>query len=171
MPIEIRYATAADAALITKIGRQTFFETFGHENTKENMNKHLAEYYAPEKMEAELKDPLSVFLLAYMDDELVGYAKLNEHPKEESKELEEPVELERIYSINRMIGMGIGKKLMEACLAIAREKNKKEIWLGVGEHNFRAQKFYTQWGFENYGEHIFVVGDDPQKDWLMKKAL
>ena len=171
MLIEIRYATVADAEMITEIGRQTFFETFGYENTKENMDKHLAEYYAPEKMEAELNDPLSVFLLAYMDDEIAGYAKLNEHPKEESKDLKEPVELERIYILNKMIGMRIGKKLMEVCLAIAGEKNKKEIWLGVGEHNFRAQKFYTQWGFEFYGEHIFVVGNDPQRDLLMKKTL
>ena len=70
-----------------------------------------------------------------------------------------------------MIGMGIGKKLIETCFTIAKEKNKKEIWLGVGEHNYRAQKFYAQWGFERYGDHIFKVGDDPQKDWLMKKSI
>jgi len=60
---------------------------------------------------------------------------------------------------------------MEKCFKVAKEKHKKEIWLGVGEHNFRAQNFYRRWGFEFYGEHIFMVGDDPQKDWLMKKPL
>ena len=47
MSIEIRFATVSDAENISAIGRQTFFETFALENTKENMEKHLAEYYAP----------------------------------------------------------------------------------------------------------------------------
>jgi ribosomal protein S18 acetylase RimI-like enzyme len=96
---------------------------------------------------------------------------MNEHLKEESKDLESPVEIERIYSIREMIGKGVGKKLMEKCLAIAREKNKKEIWLGVWEFNYPAIEFYKRWGFEKFGEHHFPVGLDPQTDWLMKKRV
>jgi ribosomal protein S18 acetylase RimI-like enzyme len=48
---------------------------------------------------------------------------------------------------------------------------KDNIWLGVWEHNHQAIKFYTTWGFEKFGDHLFLLGDDPQTDWLMKKEL
>ena len=169
--IRIRFAGEDDAELIAEISRQTFYETFAAQNSKENMDMHMAQYYSREKITAELGDPGNIFLLAYADNRLAGYAKMNDHAKAESGYLENPIEIERIYSIKELIGKGVGKNLMEKCLAIAREKNKKEIWLGVWEYNFRAIDFYTRWGFEKFGEHNFPVGLDPQTDWLMKKKL
>lgn len=167
----ILIAREEDAEIIAAISRQTFYDTFAAQNSRENMEMHMAQYYSTEKIRDELNDPLNTFLLAYEDDRLAGYAKMNEHKKEESKELEDPVEIERIYSLKEFIGKGIGKKLMEKCLAIAREKNKKDIWLGVWEYNDRAIVFYKRWGFVKFGEHNFPVGLDPQTDWLMKKTL
>jgi GNAT superfamily N-acetyltransferase len=160
-----------DAELIAAISRKTFYDTFAEQNSQENIDMHMAQYYSPEKIRAELNDPCNTFLLAYDDNRIVGYAKMNEHEKEESRDLEDPVEIERIYSVKECIGKGIGRQLMEKCLAIAREKNKKEIWLGVWEYNHRAIDFYQRWGFEKFGEHNFPVGLDPQTDWLMKKSL
>lgn len=169
--ILIRLAGEEDAELIADISRQTFYETFAAQNSKENMDMHMAQYYAREKIAEELADPLCIFFLAYDGDRLAGYAKLNEHVKEESRSLDNPIEIERIYSIKEMIGKRVGKKLMEKCIGIAKEKNKKVIWLGVWETNNRAIEFYKQWGFEKFGEHNFPVGLDPQTDWLMKKEL
>jgi GNAT superfamily N-acetyltransferase len=169
--IHIRFAGIDEADLVALISRQTFYDTFAAQNSKENMDMHMAQYYATEIIRAELEDPCHVFLLAYEDDRLAGYAKMNEHFKEESKDLDKPIEIERIYSVKEMIGKGVGKKLMEECLAIAHEKNKKEIWLGVWESNQRAIEFYTRWGFEKFGDHNFPVGNDPQKDWLMKRPV
>ena len=169
--IWIRFAGADDADLIAEISRQTFYDTFAAQNSKEDMDIHMAQYYAVEKIQAELGDPCNIFLLAYDDDRVAGYAKLNEHIKEESNSLEKPIEIERIYSIKEMIGKGVGKKLMEECLVKAREKDKRVIWLGVWEINNRAIEFYTRWGFEKFGEHNFPVGNDPQTDWLMKRSV
>ena len=47
----------------------------------------------------------------------------------------------------------------------------QRIWLGVWEKNFPAQKFYTDKGFRKFSEHAFVLGDDVQTDFLMKKEL
>ena len=169
--IGIRFATEDDAELIAELSRRTFYETFAAQNSKENMDMHMAQYYAVEKIRAELKDPLNIFFMAYDGSRPAGYVKMNEHIKEESKELESPVEIERIYAVKEMIGKGVGKILMEKCLAIANEKNKKTVWLGVWESNKRAIEFYTRWGFEKFSDHIFPVGNDPQKDWLMKRSV
>jgi hypothetical protein len=29
----------------------------------------------------------------------------------------------------------------------------------------------VKWGFEKFADHDFVLGNDIQKDWLMKKKL
>jgi len=60
---------------------------------------------------------------------------------------------------------------MQHCIEVARQKSARVIWLGVWEKNNKAIAFYTKWGFEKFGEHVFMLGDDPQTDWLMKKVL
>ena len=70
-----------------------------------------------------------------------------------------------------MIGKGVGKKLMQTCHDIARQKGKKILWLGVWKENHRAIDFYKSWGFEIFGDQEFILGDDVQTDWLMKKDL
>ena len=44
------------------------------------------------------------------------------------------------------------------------------MWLGVWEHNYRAQKFYQKMGFEDTGyKHPFPIGNTPQTDlWYWK---
>ncbi len=169
--INIRYGTAPDAASITAISRQTFYDSFAGQNTAENMQKHLDSYYLVSKLKDELDDQLNTFILATEDEEIIGYAKMNDSLKSESRVLQNPIEIERIYAVKMAIGKGVGSALMKHCIDIAIQKRKATIWLGVWEHNHRAIDFYTKWGFEKFGQHVFEVGDDPQTDWLMKKQL
>jgi ribosomal protein S18 acetylase RimI-like enzyme len=60
---------------------------------------------------------------------------------------------------------------MQSCIAIAKQKAKEVVWLGVWEKNQRAIDFYLKFGFEKFGECDFLLGDDVQRDWLMKKHL
>jgi len=41
----------------------------------------------------------------------------------------------------------------------------------VWEHNPKAIVFYQQIGFEHFGHHSFVLGNDVQTDCLMKLKL
>jgi ribosomal protein S18 acetylase RimI-like enzyme len=70
-----------------------------------------------------------------------------------------------------VIGKGVGKALMEACIDLARQKGKEWIWLGVWEHNHRAIAFYEKMGFGIFDRHIFLLGQDIQYDWLMRRRL
>lgn len=168
----ISKASSNDALQLAHISRTTFYEAFADQNTEADMELHLKEYYSIDKMKAELEDPMVCFFLAYSDKELVGYLKMSRHskPKEETS-LDAPIELERIYTLNKMIGKGVGKFLMQTAFASALENGNKTIWLGVFQKNETAISFYTKWGFEIYSEHEFVVGKDIQTDWLMKKLL
>ncbi|MBR1714166.1 MAG: hypothetical protein IJ717_04390 [Treponema sp.] len=35
----------------------------------------------------------------------------------------------------------------------------------------KAKAFYAHHGFERFGEHVFVLGDDRQTDFLLRKFL
>jgi ribosomal protein S18 acetylase RimI-like enzyme len=171
MPLIIRFCDSNDAGLIADMSRQTFLETFAAANTKENMNKFLEEQFSREMLMKEVEAPGNIFLLAMLDNEPVGYVRMRESPRIKALGNATAIEVARIYAVQNSIGKGIGKALMEKCIAIAKEKDKQVIWLGVWEQNQRAIDFYIKWGFEKFGEHEFVLGDDVQTDWLLKKNL
>ncbi|MEO5942751.1 MAG: GNAT family N-acetyltransferase [Ferruginibacter sp.] len=169
--IKIKTATQNDAEIIAAISSKTFYDAFATKNTEADMEKHLKDFYSTTKMEEELADEKNIFFLAYENEKLVGYAKMVDADKEEAKELKKPIEIERIYAVKGSMGRGIGKALMQKCIETAIQKKRETIWLGVWEQNLSAINFYTKGGFIKFGTHIFIVGDDPQTDWLMKKQL
>ncbi len=69
------------------------------------------------------------------------------------------------------LGRGVGAALMRACLDEARRNQHQTLWLGVWEHNQRAQAFYRQWDFREVGTHIFQLGSDAQTDLLLERAV
>ena len=81
------------------------------------------------------------------------------------------IEIERIYVRKEYLGKKVGGLLMKKCLELAQQKGYTLVWLGVWEHNAKAIAFYEKWGFEKFGSHAFLLGNDLQTDWLMKKNL
>ena len=170
MHIEIREATSEDAVMIAQLSRSTFYETFAADNTKEDMDKFMTEQFTEESLTKEVGSAGNVFLLAYADGNVAGYARLRER-SDRLLDYKPTIEIARIYTKQEYIGKGIGAKLMERCIAYARMLEKQVVWLGVWEKNQRAIEFYLKFGFEKFGEADFVLGNDVQRDWLMKKVI
>jgi diamine N-acetyltransferase len=169
--VHVRIATKDDAALIADLSRTTFFETFAEQNTRENMDKFMNEQFTRDKLMNEVGADNNIFLIAEIDGEVAGYARMREVPNPEALDSLPAIELARIYSVQSRIGKGVGSALMKKCIEVAQQQNKKVLWLGVWEKNQHAIAFYERWGFEKFSEHDFVLGDDVQRDWLMKKTL
>jgi diamine N-acetyltransferase len=169
--VSIQYAEAADAESIAVLSRQAFSDTFAPYNTKENMEKFLKEQFYTALLIDEVRTEGNIFLLAKADEELAGYAYMRETEIPPELDDSPAIEIVRLYASQKNIGKGIGKALIDKCIQIAREMRKKLIWLCVWEHNQRAIDFYIKRGFERFGVHLFVLGDDLQNDWMMKKIL
>lgn len=171
--ITIRQAVFDDAELLTDLAYTTFWDAF-HEHPK-NAPDDLADYmsksFSVEQTIAELKDETNIFLLAEIERELAGYAKLTIGTTEEGIKAERPIELNRLYSHQRFLGQGVGQKLMDECLNRGIELGCDVIWLGVWEYNPRAQRFYERNGFRVVGKHTFQLGSDPQTDLLMQRKI
>jgi ribosomal protein S18 acetylase RimI-like enzyme len=131
----------------------------------------MRQAFTLEQISAELVDPKSTFLIAEVDREPAGYAKLIYESTEPEIIGEWPVELSRLYSHQKFLGQGVGQALMDACFTQVQEAGSDVIWLGVWEYNPRAQRFYEKNGFRFVGKHTFLLGSDPQIDLLMQKDL
>lgn len=171
MNFTVRYATENDALLIADLSRQTFYETFAEQNAKEDMDLFLGVQFTRGRLMLEVGKPENIFILIYHEKEAVGYVKLRKsrHPK--TLAAKKPLEIARLYALKKYIGKGVGKLLMETSLTIARQQNFDVVWLGVWKENKRAIDFYTKWGFTIFDQCDFVLGNDLQKDWLMKKEI
>jgi ribosomal protein S18 acetylase RimI-like enzyme len=96
---------------------------------------------------------------------------LHDGEPEQDVEGANPVELVRLYVSREWLGRGIGEQLMRACIDVARQLGHETLWLGVWEHNGRAQAFYRKWDFRTVGEHMFELGSDMQRDLVLERRL
>ena len=167
----IRRATGADAGLLAELGERTFYDTFADSTTPADMAEYLSASFNVEMQAAELADADATFFVAETDGAASGYAKLHAGEAESCVTGRHPIELARLYVGREWFGRGVGPALMRACVEEARRAGHLTMWLGVWEHNARAQAFYRKWGFRVTGEHVFPVGSDPQIDLIMERDL
>ena len=169
--IEVTKVTLNDIDRLQKIGKQTFYETFAAGNTEENMTKYLDEGFSAEKLTTELNDNNAEFYFATLDDNVIGYLKLNFGQSQTELQDDKGLEIERIYVLKEFHEKSVGQLLYNQSIKIARQKNMDYVWLGVWEENPRAIHFYKKNGFVEFDKHIFKLGNDEQTDIMMKLKL
>ena len=169
--MQIRKLDITDLENLQKISITTFRETFEEVNSEEDMQKYLDENLSLERLKSELENPDSEFYFIENENKNLGYLKLNFGNAQTEKVEENYFEIERIYVLKAFLGQKIGQILFDKAIEIGREKNLEYVWLGVWEENHRAIKFYKKNGFEIFGKHDFVLGEDVQTDLLMKMKI
>lgn len=169
----IRPAIAADAARLSAFAERVFDEVFRPGNDEGDMASYLAGAFSPDIQRAEITAPGSIVLLAERPDsgDIAGYAHVTRGDAPACVSGPSPVELKRLYVDPALHSRGLGKRLLDDALARAKAAGAGTVWLGVWEHNTRAQAFYTREQFSRVGEHAFLLGSDRQTDWIMQRSL
>ena len=148
--ISLAKANAVTAAQLADLGRRTFQDTFAATNTVADMAAYLAENFGPEMQLAELQDRENTFLLAHMQNELVGYAKLRDNSPlglPEGQDAAGRLEIERLYVRDDWQGTGLGAALMRGIMALAEQLHCPAVVLGVWEKNDKARAFSSGLAF------------------------
>jgi ribosomal protein S18 acetylase RimI-like enzyme len=131
--VQIRRATVEDAAVV----RTMLVELATHENTAQAVHATVQDW---RRM---LADPAVVVLLAYLDDEPVGYVsgmrQLNLWVGRDIFAMDD------LYVRAGARGRGIGGRLMAVLADHAAEGNLLITW-GVREDNDAGQRFYRRLG-------------------------
>jgi ribosomal protein S18 acetylase RimI-like enzyme len=155
------------------MSRDTFIHNYAHLNEPVFFQQYLDKAFDPHKVAAEWSDPQNRFFWVKVNEELAGYCKLMLESGVQGLESTgtQVLEIQRIYVVEAYQKLGLGKLMIQQALDIAQEKGYQWIWLGVWENNPKAIAWYTAQGFEQFGEHTFWMGDDPQRDLLMRKRV
>ncbi len=135
----------------------------------ELLEEHLRDMYAaspPESVHAldlsKLRKPEITFWSAWVGGDLVGCGAL--------KELEPGhAEIKSMRSANRFRGTGVGKKMLEHILQVARKRNYTRLSLETGTQDFflPARKLYERYGFEYCGPFADYA-EDPYSAFMTR---
>ncbi len=111
-----------------------------------------------EALEFDGKDEICEHLIAYLNEEVVGTARIRYLDDKIAK-------IERLAVLSTARGQGIGKKIMEEALLVIASKDIPEVVINAQEY---VKSLYQKLGFEEEGE-IFAEADIPHVK--MRKKL
>lgn len=136
------------------------------------MDGFLKQHYSEAQLLHELETPDDFTFFAIVDGKPAGYLRLlaGRPPFGMSHEYH-ALELNRLYLDKHFIGQGVAQALMAFFREFAAAGQYDFLWLGVWEHNYRAQAFYRKYGFSFTGHlHPFPIGETPQTDqyWAVR---
>ena len=169
--LTFRRGTVSDAALLSQFGARTFEDTFGADNTPEDIAAHLAAAFGVPQQTAELSNADYVTVLAHAGSTLAAFAQVRRKEPPACVEGPDPVELHRFYVDRSWHGTGIAARLMASCAEPIRELGGRTVWLSVWEHISRARAFYAKCGFRQSGTADFFVGADRQTDHILERRV
>ena len=169
--VTIRAANVGDATALAAIAEATFRDTFGAENSAEDMDAFCSSRYGEAIQAKEITDPNMITLLCELDRSLIGFAQLRFRDAPSCVVADAPGEIQRLYVAKAFHGLGVSHQVMDASLAEMVRRRRDVVWLGVWERNFRATAFYRKFGFVEVGDHVFMLGSDRQRDIVMTRAV
>ncbi len=167
----IRKAIPEDAASLAALAERTFRETFGSSNTAQDMDQHCSQTYSVQIQKREILHPNIDTFVCEFENELIAFAQLFWQEAPSCVQAIKPVEIRRFYLDSAWHGQGIADALMNQVLEHVTSKHADQIWLGVWEHNPKAQRFYQKMGFLEVGDHVFQLGSDPQRDLILSRKV
>lgn len=85
MTTTLKRLSVTDVNELREISIETFTDTFGAQNTPENLRDYLADAYQESVLVKELENAESLFYFVMVDDEIAGYLKLNVGDAQPSK--------------------------------------------------------------------------------------
>jgi ribosomal protein S18 acetylase RimI-like enzyme len=174
--IDVAAAVDADLAELTDVAARTFPLACPPSVTPENIVAFIDENLSQARFRDYLADPDRAVLAARDGGRIVGYIMLirgvpDDDDVQQAVTLRPAVELSKMYVLPDSHGAGVSAALMAAALQHATELDAKCVWLGVNQHNQRAQRFYAKHGFSINGTKTFRLGAGIENDYVMVRPL
>lgn len=166
----IKKAGQQHAEILSKIGGDTFYETFRPYNTESDIRTYISKAYHLDAINQNLINPNIAYYLCYDGEQVIGYIKLI-HDATYKGLRGKCIELEKIYVLGSYFGSGAGKVLMQQAIAHSQENGFDILFLGVWQENERAVSFYKKVGFEVFETRQFQLGERLCDDYMMKLKL
>jgi len=174
--VAVRRAVRDDAALLHRLAAATFALACPPGTTPEAIADFIATHLSEAGFEDYLADPARDLFIGEVDGTPAGYTMLvtgePTDPDVASVVTVRPTsELSKVYVLEGFHGSGLSRELVSTTVGAARERGSASVWLGVNEHNRRANRFYEKQGFVRVGNKKFLVGERWEDDFVRLLAL
>ena len=127
---------------------------------------YMAEKFLSEKSICQLMSDGAIFTILCDDDD--NYIGFSEYIEENDGSLF----LSKLYVTNTERGKGYGRILFDDCLAYAKERNLRRIYLTVNKHNTPSYEMYLHLGFKVIDAVVTDIGGGfVMDDYIMEYRL
>jgi ribosomal protein S18 acetylase RimI-like enzyme len=168
--LAIRRAVAADADVLSRIGRRTFADAFGHLYPAEDLEAFLEDSHAPQAYARYLADDAYAVWLLEEGGDAVGYAVAGPCGLPLPEVSPRDGELKRLYVLPSAQNSGWGGRLFQATMDWLERDGPRTLWISVWSENPGAQRFYARYGFEKAGEYEFPVGRVRDREFILRRG-
>jgi ribosomal protein S18 acetylase RimI-like enzyme len=174
--VAVTTATAADLPELADVAARTFPLACPPSVSQENVAAFIEENLTQARFAGYLADPGRLVLVARQDGRMIGYAMLirgvpDDDDVRRAVTLRPAVEISKMYVLPDNHGAGASAALMDEALKRAPELDANCAWLGVNQHNERAQRFYAKYGFTVNGTKTFRLGTRVENDYVMVRPV
>jgi len=150
--IDIKKIDRTSAEALSSLAKSIYLHNYAHLWLVGGMDWYMNEYAYPiSKITNEIENKNCLHYIAYINNEPVGYLKINIDAAIKDGDKKEGIELERIYIDVTSVNKGLGTYLMNFVFDIAKSYQKKYIFLKAMDTAQLAMQFYTKMGYELVG--------------------
>lgn len=167
MSLRIRDTLPSDASSLAAISMEVWIGTY----LRRGVNAFFADYalseFTSQRFEAILASVTDHLIVSENEDGIDGFIRISfDIPAPCSSEAQ--TEIKTLYVQPRHHGKGIGKRLLQAALAICAAKDIEAVWLSVNSENDAALEFYRANGFSTVGQTHFRINDQAYLNEVME---
>ena len=148
--MELKKITPKEISIVQQLAREIWDEHYIKILTQEQIDYMLDLFYSEEKIKVELEEGISWEML-YENGQPIGYLVCKLEP--------EKLYISKIYLIAETRGKGLGKFLLNQAIELAKQNDKKSIYLNVNKYNSDSIAFYERNGFVKMDEGVFEIGN------------
>ena len=155
--IKLRTIQKEDNVQLAQIIRDTL--------TEFKANKPGTVYYdeTTDQLFELFQKPGSIYYVALMDDEIVGGGGI--YPSDGLPN--GTCELVKMYLLPEARGIGLGKRIIEECLAFAKEKGYSQVYIESMPELENALKVYEKFGFKYISAPLGNTGHHGCEKWML----
>jgi len=164
--MEVRSAASTDAEEIATVARASLSESYGHFIDEDAIVDIVEEWYSAPQLSTLLDDENELFLLAYEDDELVGFvqgALLQEDPP--------AGELDWLHVSPHFRGEHTGTQLLGQFQDRIEDQGAEVLRGKVLAQNEDGGAFYEEHGFEHVDTREVTIRESDYDERIYEKPL